>query len=102
VLHGDEPALGQVERHAALGEFDGYELHPTAFIAESAHVVADTLRVGRYSLITACCVVRGQVEAGDHTSLNAGAVTIGRVTIGSQVPIASYAVPARLIRNRRS
>lgn len=77
---------------SALDERDGYLLDPTAYIADSAHVIAEQLSVGERSTIAGGCVLRGEVTIGAHTSLNAGASTIGRVTIGSGVRIATGAV----------
>lgn len=86
------PTPDRVERLAALGEREGYDLHPDCYIAPGAHVVAGTLRIGAHSTIAAGCTIRGDVTIGEHSALNVGAATIGTVTIGSAVRIASYAV----------
>ena len=83
---------GQADRHAALHARLGYHVDPTAYVAEGAHVVASSLRIGAHSMIAAGCVIRGDVIIGDYCSLNAGAVTIGKVTIGAHVRVAAYAV----------
>ncbi len=54
--------------------------------------MAERLRVGAHSTIAGGCVIRGEVVVGENCSLNAGASTIGRVTIGDVVRIAAYAV----------
>lgn len=87
-----DPTPDRVERLAALGERDGYQLHPNCYLAPDAHVVAARLTVGAHSTIAAGCIIRGDVTIGEHSALNAGAATIGKVTIGSAVRIASYAV----------
>jgi acetyltransferase-like isoleucine patch superfamily enzyme len=92
VLYDDTAAPGQEERHEELGARPGYLLHPSAFVAEGAHVVASRFTIGELSCVAAGCVIRGEVSIGRHCSLNAGAVTIGKVTIGDAVRIAAYAV----------
>jgi acetyltransferase-like isoleucine patch superfamily enzyme len=92
VAYREGPPPAPAARRSALDQRSGYRLDPTAYIAESAHVIADRLSVGERSTIAAGCVLRGEVSIGAHTSLNAGASTIGRVTIGSGVRIATGAV----------
>ncbi|MDQ3107200.1 MAG: acyltransferase [Actinomycetota bacterium] len=75
-----------------LGGRPGYHLHPTAYVASGAHVVASRLAIGKRSYVAAGCVLRGEVEIGAHCSLNVGVSTIGRVTIGNAVRIATGVV----------
>jgi acetyltransferase-like isoleucine patch superfamily enzyme len=90
--YGVEPDPSSAARIAALADRPGYDLHPRAHLADGAHVVASRLAIGEYSTVAAGCVLRGEVSIGAHCSLNAGASTIGRVTIGNLVRIATYAV----------
>lgn len=87
-----EPTATQQARIAELGARPGYELHPKAYIADGAHVIADRLCMDEHATIAAGCIIRGDVTLGAHTALNAGAVTIGKVTLGQGVRVASYAV----------
>ncbi len=90
--YGPAPTPVFAARVAELNERPGYDLDPRCVIAPEAHVVAERLRVGAHSTIAGACVIRGEVVVGENCSLNAGASTIGRVTIGDVVRIAAYAV----------
>jgi acetyltransferase-like isoleucine patch superfamily enzyme len=92
VAYLPEPPAAQVRRTDDLGSRPGYDLHPRAFVAEGAHVLAERLTMGEHATIAAGCTIRGDVVLGAHTALNAGAVTIGKVTLGDGVRVASYAV----------
>ena len=87
-----EEWAGRVERIADLNERPGYRIHEQAFVAEGAHVVAQRLELGECSMIASGCLVRGEVSFGDNCTFNAGAVSMGKVTVGNDVRIASYAV----------
>ncbi|HRW37223.1 MAG: acyltransferase [Acidimicrobiales bacterium] len=87
-----EPTEAQRDRIAELNGRDGYHLHPRAYVADGARVIADRLTMGEHSTIASGCTIRGDIAIGAHTAFNAGSATIGKVTLGDGVRIASYAV----------
>lgn len=63
----------QREVHAALAALEDVELHPSAFVADTARIFAEPHRrvvVGAGASVAAECVVHGPVVIGDASSLN--------------------------------
>ena len=77
---------------AELEERAGYRIHPSAVVATDARIVAERLHVGAGTVIASGCAIRGDVRIGAFCSLNMGASTIGRVTLGDLVRVATQVV----------
>jgi acetyltransferase-like isoleucine patch superfamily enzyme len=77
---------------AELDEREGYRIHPSAVVATDARIVAERLEVGVGTVIASGCAIRGEVRIGAFCSLNMGATTIGRVTLGDWVRVATQVV----------
>ncbi len=92
LVYVPDPSPERVAAHAELSGRAGYHVHPQSFVALDANVFADTFILGAMSTIASGCKIRGEVSIGELTGLNPGVVTIGKVTIGSRVRIAAYAV----------
>ncbi|MFP4382737.1 MAG: acyltransferase [Spirochaetia bacterium] len=65
-------------------------MHETAFFSREAYPAFDRLVLGKDFFIASRCIVRGNVEMGNHSSFNCGVITIGNMKIGDYVRIASY------------
>jgi acetyltransferase-like isoleucine patch superfamily enzyme len=87
----DAEKARQTAWHARLRAETNCELHETAFVSREAIILYDRLTLGEGSWIAANCLVRGKVEMGDHSTLNCGAITIGKVKIGNCVRVAANA-----------
>ncbi len=82
---------GQDERHAEVAARGDVTLGERVFLAEGAAVVASSLVVGDRTYVAAGCVLRDEVAIGSDCTLNPYVVMAGRVTIGDDVRIASFA-----------
>ncbi|TQS70787.1 acyltransferase [Rhodobacteraceae bacterium] len=69
----------------------GAKIDPTAFVADGAVVLCDTLCLGARSWIAAQALLRGDLAFGDDCSVNPYACLSGKITIGNDVRIASHA-----------
>lgn len=82
---------GQAERHAAVAERGEVALGERVYLAEGAAFSVTRLVVGDRTYVAAGCVLRDDVEIGADCTLNPYVVIAGRVRIGSDVRIASFA-----------
>lgn len=80
----------QAERHRALAATGAAELAADAFVAGSAAVFCDRLRMGERSYIGAHAYVTGEISLGADTTINPFAVVRGRVTLGDGVRIGAH------------
>lgn len=88
---GDADAWpGQAEIQAELTERIGAEFGDRSYVAPRAAVVCESLHLGDRSFVAAGCLLRDRPWIGDDSSLNAGVVMAGRVTVGNGVRIASH------------
>ncbi|MGW6282266.1 acyltransferase [Kribbella sp. NPDC055071] len=84
----DEERERQTERQARL---DGsVELAADVYVAESAAVYCDELRLGERSYIAAHAYVTGQIVLGSDSTINPFTTVRGRVTIGDGVRIGAH------------
>ncbi|QNE18827.1 acyltransferase [Kribbella qitaiheensis] len=87
----DEDRARQLERHRLLGAAGEAELAPDAFVAGSAAVFCDRLRMGERSYIGAHAYVTGEITIGADSTINPFAVVRGRITLGDGVRIGAHA-----------
>ncbi|ADB34907.1 putative acetyltransferase protein [Kribbella flavida DSM 17836] len=80
----------QAERHRQLAAEGVAELAGDAFVASTAAVFCDRLRMGQRSYIAAHAYVTGEIELGDDTTVNPYAVVRGRITLGDGVRIGAH------------
>ncbi|UYN98934.1 MAG: acyltransferase [Devosia sp.] len=73
-----------------LREKAGASFHPTAYVAAEAAIFTTNLVLGAQSWIAGHALVRGDVEFGDHCTVNPYAMISGRVRCGHGVRIASH------------
>ncbi|TDU91112.1 acetyltransferase-like isoleucine patch superfamily enzyme [Kribbella voronezhensis] len=85
----DDDRARQAERQRALT--GSVELAADAFVAGSAAVFCDRLRMGERSYIGAHAYVTGEIELGADTTINPFAVVRGRITFGDGVRIGANA-----------
>ncbi|TCC20435.1 acyltransferase [Kribbella speibonae] len=78
----------QAERQARLG--GSVELAPDVYVAESAAVYCDELRMGDRSYIAAHAYVTGRIALGADSTINPFAAVRGVVTIGDGVRIGAH------------
>ena len=78
----------QAERQARLG--GSIELAEDVYVAESAAVYCDELRMGERSYIAAHAYVTGQIVLGSDSTINPFAAVRGRITIGDGVRIGAH------------
>lgn len=83
---------GLADRLDALRARPGYDVAEGAYVAADAAIAASRFTIGTGSYVASGCRIRDDLTIGEHTSLNAGVVTIGLVAIGSDVRIASGVV----------
>lgn len=81
----------QTALKAKLTRSAGAHIASTAYIAEQAEVFTSHLRIGEHSWIAGHAIVRGDVEFGDHCTVNPYACVSGKVRCGNGVRIASLA-----------
>lgn len=79
----------QAERQRELT--GSVELAADAFVAESAAVFCDVLRLGERSYVAANAYLTGEVVAGADSTINPFAVVRGHVTLGDGVRIGAHA-----------
>jgi len=77
-------------RKARLAEIAGAEFADSAYVAEDARIFTTHLKLGAQSWIAGHALVRGDVEFGAHTTVNAYACISGKVRCGDGVRIASH------------
>lgn len=77
-------------RQAELVERAGASFHPTAYVAAEAAIFTTHLVLGEQSWIAGHALVRGDVEFGAHTTINAYAMISGKLRCGDGVRIASH------------
>jgi acetyltransferase-like isoleucine patch superfamily enzyme len=84
----DEERAEQAERHRALA--GKVELADDVYIASSAAVFCDELRMGERSYLAANSYVTGEISLGSDSTVNPYAVVRGKVTIGDGVRIGAH------------
>ena len=84
----EEERERQAERQARLG--GSIELAEDVYVAESAAVYCDELRMGERSYIAAHAYVTGQIVLGSDSTINPFAAVRGRITIGDGVRIGAH------------
>lgn len=84
----EEERERQAERQARLG--GSIELAEDVYVAESAGVYCDELRMGERSYIAAHAYVTGQIVLGSDSTINPFAAVRGRITIGDGVRIGAH------------
>jgi len=78
----------QIERQQRLG--GSLSLADNVYVAESAAVYCDELRMGARSYIAAHAYVTGKITLGSDTTINPFSAVRGRVTIGDGVRIGAH------------
>jgi acetyltransferase-like isoleucine patch superfamily enzyme len=78
----------QAERQARLG--GSVELSADVYVAESAAVYCDELRMGERSYIAAHAYVTGRIRLGSDSTINPFTAVRGEVTIGDGVRIGAH------------
>ncbi|MFG1908677.1 acyltransferase [Kribbella sp. NPDC048928] len=84
----DDERDRQAERQARLG--GSVELGADVYVAESAAVYCDELRMGERSYIAAHAYVTGRIALGSDSTINPFAAVRGEVTIGDGVRIGAH------------
>jgi acetyltransferase-like isoleucine patch superfamily enzyme len=84
----DEERRRQAERQQRLG--GSVSLADDAYVAESAAVYCDELRMGERSYIAAHAYLTGRVTLGSDTTINPFSAVRGNVTIGDGVRIGAH------------
>ncbi len=84
----EEEREQQAERQARLG--GSVVLADDVYVAESAAVYCDELRMGERSYIAAHAYVTGQIVLGSDSTINPFATVRGRITIGDGVRIGAH------------
>ena len=87
----DITAPDHVARKARLADYAGAKFAPTAYVAAEARIVTQHLVVGDGSWIAGHAILRGDIEMGRDSTVNAYAHLAGKVRIGDGVRIATYA-----------
>lgn len=82
---------GQPARHDEVRLRGEVTLGDRVFLAEGAAITCESLTVGDRTYVAAGCVLRDRVTLGSDCTLNPYVVMAGRVTIGDDVRIASFA-----------
>jgi carbonic anhydrase/acetyltransferase-like protein (isoleucine patch superfamily) len=78
----------QAERQTELT--GSVELAPDVYVAESAAVFCDVLRLGERSYVGAHAYLTGEVLVGANSTINPFAVVRGRITLGDGVRIGAH------------
>ncbi|WUS73455.1 acyltransferase [Kribbella sp. NBC_01245] len=81
----------QAERTRELAASSQVDLADDAFIADSAAVFCDKLRMGARSYIGANAYVTGKIGIGSDSTINPFAVVRGRIELGDGVRIGAHA-----------
>ncbi|MFI7065859.1 acyltransferase [Kribbella sp. NPDC050124] len=87
-IGSDDERKRQTERQQRLG--GSLSLAADVYVAESAAVYCDELRMGERSYIAAHAYVTGHVTLGSDTTINPFSVVRGRITIGDGVRIGAH------------
>jgi acetyltransferase-like isoleucine patch superfamily enzyme len=77
-------------RKARLARYAGATFAPTAYVAAEAKILTSRLVVGDDSWIAGYAILRGDIEMGRHSTVNAYAHSAGNVRIGDGVRIATH------------
>ncbi|WP_432941952.1 acyltransferase [Kribbella sp. CA-253562] len=85
-----EQRADQSERHRQLAESGPTELAEDVFVASTAAVFCDRLRMGERSYLAAHTYVTGEISIGADSTINPYAVVRGRITIGDGVRIGAH------------
>ena len=88
---GEAERSQQAERQRELAATGKTELGQDVYVAETAAVFCDELRMGERSYIGAHAYVTGSIEMGSDTTINPFAVVRGRITLGDGVRIGAHA-----------
>lgn len=80
----------QAERHRQLAATGKVDLAADVYVAESAAVFCDELRMGERSYIAAHAYVTGEISLGSDSTINPFSVVRGRITIGDGVRIGAH------------
>jgi acetyltransferase-like isoleucine patch superfamily enzyme len=83
-----EQRAEQAERHRELG--GEVELADDVYVASSAAVFCDELRIGERSYLAAHSYVTGEISIGADSTVNPYAVVRGKVSIGDGVRIGAH------------
>ena len=86
----DADRARQAERHRQLAGTGKTELAADVYVAESAAVFCDELRMGQRSYIAAHAYVTGEISLGSDSTINPFSVVRGRITIGDGVRIGAH------------
>ena len=86
-----EERAEQAERRRRLAELGKTDLADDVFVASTAAVFCDELRMGERSYIAAHAYVTGEIRIGADSTINPFAVVRGRITIGDGVRIGAHA-----------
>jgi acetyltransferase-like isoleucine patch superfamily enzyme len=86
----EEDRREQAERHRELAAAGKTDFAADAFIASSAAVFCDELRMGERSYIAAQAYVTGEISLGADSTINPFAVVRGKITIGDGVRIGAH------------
>ncbi|MEV0291119.1 DapH/DapD/GlmU-related protein [Kribbella sp. NPDC050820] len=87
-IGSDDERKRQAERQQRLG--GSLALADDVYVAESAAVYCDELRMGARSYIAAHAYVTGHITLGSDTTINPFSVVRGRITIGDGVRIGAH------------
>jgi acetyltransferase-like isoleucine patch superfamily enzyme len=80
----------QAERHRLLSDAGKTELAADVYIASTAAVFCDVLRMGERSYLAAHAYVTGEIEIGADSTVNPFCVVRGKVSIGDGVRIGAH------------
>ena len=80
----------QAERHRRLAAAGKTELAADVYIASSAAVFCDVLRMGERSYLAAHAYVTGEIEIGADSTVNPFCVVRGKISIGDGVRIGAH------------
>jgi UDP-3-O-[3-hydroxymyristoyl] glucosamine N-acyltransferase len=86
----EEDHRKQAERHRELAAAGKTDLATDAFIASSAAVFCDALRMGERSYLGAHTYVTGEISLGSDSTINPFAVVRGKIGIGDGVRIGAH------------
>ena len=80
----------QAERHRRLAASGKVDLAADVYVAETAAVYCDELRMGERSYIAAHAYLTGEISLGSDSTINPFSVVRGRITIGDGVRIGAH------------
>ncbi|MCH2176697.1 MAG: acyltransferase [Lentisphaeria bacterium] len=91
VLKG-EVLKEQLEWHHYIETLYDCMIPPSAYIAPTAKIICEdggSFQIGEESWIASDCILRGDIQIGNHCSFNLDVISIGKITIGDGVRIAA-------------